>query len=109
MKLAEIVQIQRTCGHICGDDSDKNKRTAKEGIERQLHRAVLLVGRSPNRDQKILRHDYQFIEDKKKEQIGPKKNAARLIINVAAAVIKAIQRAKRRGRKSNNAAPAKVM
>ena len=73
--MGELIQVERTGGDIGGDDSDENKRTAEEGVEGQLHRAVFLVGRSPDRDQEVLGHDHQLVKDKEQEQIGAQKNA----------------------------------
>ena len=75
--LRELVQIERSGGDIGGDDGEEDKRAAQERIERQLHRAVFLVGRSPDRDEEILRHDHQLVEDEEQKQIGAEENAIR--------------------------------
>ena len=51
----------------------KDQRAAKEGIERELHRAVFFVGRSEDRDEKIFRDDDQFVENEEKERSALRK------------------------------------
>ena len=63
--------------HVGDENADENERAAEEGIERQLHRAVFPVGRSPDRDQEIFRHDHEFVENEEEEQIGAQENAVR--------------------------------
>src|SRR5262249_32024379 len=83
LKLGQLLEIQ--CGRcvsgpsidVNGEDPDENECAAEEGVKRQLHRAVLLVGRSPDRDEEIFRDDHQFIENEKKEKIGAEKDAIR--------------------------------
>src|SRR5204863_1088267 len=53
----------------------KNERSAKKRIERQLHRAVFLVGRTKDRDQEIFRDDDQLVEKKEEEEIGAEEYA----------------------------------
>ena len=48
---------------------------AEEGVERQLHRAVFLVGRTPDRDEEIFRDDNELVENEEQEKIGAEKNA----------------------------------
>src|SRR6185369_10326185 len=52
-KSTQLIEIERACGHIRREDAEEYQRTAKEGVQRQLHRAVFLVGRTPDRDQEV--------------------------------------------------------
>src|SRR5437867_12541150 len=74
-KLRQLIQSQRTRRHKRRKEPNKNENTAKKRIERQLHRAVFLVGGSEDGDQEILRHDHQFVERAKQKQIRAKENA----------------------------------
>ena len=75
VELRELLEIEGAGGRVNGEDADEDERAAKEGIERQLHRAVFLVGRSPDRDQEIFRHDDQLVENEEKEEIGAEEDA----------------------------------
>ena len=75
LESSELIQVERTGADIGGNDPDENKRTAEEGVKGQLHCAVLLVSRSPDRDQEVLGHNDQFVKDKEQEQVGAQKNA----------------------------------
>src|SRR4051812_39853178 len=74
-KLRELLEIERVTSscYVNGDDADEGERSAEERIERQLHRAVFLVGRTPDRDQEIFRDDDQLVEDKEEKEIGAQK------------------------------------
>src|SRR4051812_33724084 len=65
----------RARNDIRRDQADKNHRAANEGINRQLHRAVFLVGRAPDRDEKIFWDDRQFVEYEQQEQIEAEENS----------------------------------
>jgi hypothetical protein len=54
----------------------QHQRAAGEGIEHELHRAVLAVGRTPLRDEEILRHDRDLVEDEEHERVGAQEHAA---------------------------------
>src|SRR5213595_3501406 len=77
LKLGELLEIEGVGagGDINRDNADQRERAAEERIERQLHRAVFLVRRTPDRDEEILRHNDQLVEDKEEKQIGAQKNA----------------------------------
>ena len=75
MELRQLIQIQGAGCHIDDEDSGENEHSTEERVQCQLHRAVLLVGRSEDGDEKILRHDDQFVEREEQEQIGAKENA----------------------------------
>src|SRR5205823_5994931 len=77
LELRELLQVERTGGDISGDDGQENKCAAQERIEGQLHGAVFLVGRSPDRDEEIFRHDDKLVEDEKQKQIGAQEHAIR--------------------------------
>src|SRR5256885_7961801 len=62
-KARELIYIKRAAADIDRDDPEKNKRAAKKGIERQFHRAVFLVGRTEDRDQKIFGDDHELVEE----------------------------------------------
>src|SRR4030095_16630765 len=75
VELRQLIQIQRSGGCVSDKDSGKNEHSTKERVECQFHRAVLLVGRTKDGDEKILRHDHQFVECEEQKQIGAEKNA----------------------------------
>ncbi len=75
LKLREMVQIQRTARDIRGDNSKEDERASEERIKRKLHRAVFLVRRSPDRDEKIFRHNHELVENEEQKKIGAEKNA----------------------------------
>src|SRR5438477_530714 len=77
LKLRELLKIERSSGHVRGDDSDEDERASEEGIKRELHRAVLLVRRSPDRDQEIFWNDHELVEEEEEEEIGAEKDAIR--------------------------------
>ena len=77
MELRELLEIEGSGSHVGGDDSDEYQRASEEGIERQFHRAVLFVCRSPDRDEEILGGDHEFVKDKKEEEIGAEKDTIR--------------------------------
>src|SRR6476620_7373523 len=70
----ELRPVERPDGHGGGKNANEHESADREGIKRQLHRAVLLVGRSPDRDQKIFWDDDEFVEDEEKKKIGAQKN-----------------------------------
>ena len=61
-------------GRVRPEQADQDQRAAGERVQGQLHRAVLAVGRAPVRDQEILRHDGDFIENKEQEGVGAEKH-----------------------------------
>jgi len=75
LKLREQIQVERSTTDVGGDDPKKNERAAKKRIQRQLHRAIFLVGRAEDRDQEILGDDDQLVEKKEEEEIGAQEYA----------------------------------
>src|SRR4030095_8948088 len=75
VELRQLIQIQRSGGRISNKDSGENEHSTEERVERQIHRAVLLVGRTKDGDKKIFRHNHQFVECEEQKQIGAEKNA----------------------------------
>ncbi len=75
--LREIDQAHRlrAGGHERGDHSDKHHGAAGEGVEGELHRAILAPRRSPDGNQKILGDDRDLIEDEQQKEIEAQKNA----------------------------------
>ena len=65
----------RAGDHVCGDEADQNHRGADEGVEHQLHRAVLAPCGAPDSDQEILGDDDDLVEDEEKEQVVAEKYA----------------------------------
>src|SRR5439155_17483995 len=75
VELRQLIQIQGAGCHVDDEDSGENEHSTEERIECKLHRAVLLVSRTEDGDQKIFRHDDQFVECEEQEQIGAEENA----------------------------------
>ena len=73
--MRELLEIERTGRDVGREDADENERAAEEGIERELHRAVFLVRRSPDRDEEIFRDDDELVENEEQKQIGAEKDA----------------------------------
>ena len=74
-KCASCWRSRRPGSDVNGKDPDENERAAEKGIKRQLHRAVFLVGRSPDRDEEIFRHDHQLVENEEEKEIGAEEDA----------------------------------
>src|SRR5882724_1357491 len=77
LKLCELFEIERVgagCDINC-DNADQRERAAEERIERQLHRAVFLVRRTPDRDEEILRDNDELVENEEKKKIGAQEHA----------------------------------
>src|SRR4030095_4448262 len=81
VELRQLIQIQGAGCHVGDKDSGENEHSTEERVEGQLHRAVLLVSRSKDRDEKILRHDDEFVEREEQEQIGAEENAVATTYN----------------------------
>ena len=75
MELRQLIQIQRASSRVRDENAGKNEHPSEERVQSQLHRAVLLVGRPENGDEKVLRHDDQFVECEEQKQIGTQENA----------------------------------
>src|SRR5438045_8509017 len=71
---AQLIEIKRSRGDIGGDDPKKDQYATEEGVKRQLHRAVVLVSRTPDGDQEILRDNDQLIKHAKQKQISAEKH-----------------------------------
>src|SRR5205814_404855 len=77
LKLRELLEIEGVgagCDINC-DNADQCERAAEERIERQLHRAVFLVRRTPDRDEEILRDNDELVENEEKKKIGAQEHA----------------------------------
>ena len=77
MELRELIQVERAGCHVSGKNTDEDERPTEERIKSQLHRAIFLIGRSEDRDEKIFRNDHDLIEDKEQKQIGAQEDAVR--------------------------------
>ena len=73
-KIAERGGV-RTRGHISGEQSDEHHGRADEGVERQLHGAVLAARGAPDGDEEILGNDGDFVKDEEQEKVAAQKHA----------------------------------
>ena len=64
-----------TRSRIRRQQSDQHHRRSHKRIQRQLHRRILAPRRSPDRDQKVLRHNRDLVKHKQQEQIEAQKHA----------------------------------
>src|SRR5262249_42280600 len=75
MELGQLIEIERTGRRISDKNPCENEHSTEERVERQLHGAVLLVGRPKDGDEKIFGHDDEFVEREEQKQIGAEENA----------------------------------
>src|SRR5947207_2627229 len=77
LNLGEPMQVESVgpSRYVDRDDTDQSERPTEEGIKRQLHRAVFLVRRTPDRDEEVFRHNDQLVEDEEEKQVGAEENA----------------------------------
>ena len=73
--MRQLLEIEGPGRCVSGKDPDENKRAAEERIKRQLHRAVFLVGRPPDRDEEIFRDDHQLVKNKEEKEISAEEDA----------------------------------
>ena len=60
---------------VGGDEADEHHGAADEGVERQLHGAVLAARGAPDGDQEILGDDDDLVEDEEQEEIVAEEDA----------------------------------
>src|SRR6185312_2267689 len=64
-----------TGSHVGGDQADQHHSAADEGVEGQLHGAVLFARRTPDCDQEVLGDDDDLVEDEEQEEIEAEEDA----------------------------------
>ena len=76
-KLRQLDQVKRRPARhdISRDQPNEHHPAADKRIKRQLHRAVLLVGRAPDGDEKVFRDDRQLVKQEQKKQIKTEEHA----------------------------------
>src|ERR1035441_7371166 len=65
----------RSGDDVRGDEADEDHRTADEGVEHQLHRAIFTSRGAPDSDKEVFGDNDDFVKDEKKEQVVAEKHA----------------------------------
>ena len=60
---------------VGGDEADQHHGAADEGVERELHGAVLATRRAPDGDQEVLGDDDDLVEDEEQEEVEAEEDA----------------------------------
>src|SRR5262249_24744539 len=64
----------RSRDDVSGDNPHQYHGAPDKGVKGELHRAIFATPRTPNRDDKILRNDRNFIKDEQQEQVEAEKD-----------------------------------
>ena len=67
--------VLRAGDDVGGDEADEHHGAADEGVEGELHGAVLAAGRAPDGDEEVLGDDDDFVEDEEEEEIVAEEDA----------------------------------